>query len=495
MKKTFYFFSILLATGILSACHKNKNNASALDLVRDSIYLYSKEAYYWNDGLPDYGTFNPRGYSGSSDLDAVQKEVNAISQYKINPATNLPYEYSTSSPGTAKYSFIDNGQTSTSLGGTKADYGFAITAIANTDFRVRYVYPGSPAGNANMHRADQIITINTRSNLDISVTTDYNFVVNALGTSPLSMTLRRPDNTTYSVTLTSVTYTANPVLLYKVLDGGSGKKVGYVVFNTFTSPANATPKLDEAFNNFTANGVTDLVVDLRYNGGGYVSTSEYLANLIVPAAKSGGTMYSSYFNSTLQNNQEVLLKKQYARDANNNLYNYGQVDYSIAGNTVKFAKKGSLGVSRVFFIVTGSTASASELAINNLRPQMDVKLIGRTTYGKPVGFFAINISNYQLYVPEFETKNSAGQGGYYTGMLPGSTDYPGISDADDLTKDFGDPTEKLLAHALNYVTKGTYGNALQIQSTGNAATNGINRPLGPDGFNGMIFDKPATIKK
>ena len=496
MKRFFYFFSILFFTAILSACHKHKddNSTSRFDLTKDSIFLYAKEAYYWSDGLPDYATFNPRGYTGSTELDAVQQEVNKISQYKINPATNQPYEYSTSSPGSAKYSFIDNGQTSTSLGGTKADYGFAITARTATDFRVRYVYPGSPAGTAAMHRGDQIVTVNTRSNLDVTVTADYNFLVNALGTSPLSMTLKRADNTTYNVTLTSVAYTVNPVLLYKVIDQGNGKKVGYIVFNTFTSPTNATPKLDEAFSNFTAAGVTDLVVDLRYNGGGYVSTSEYLANLIVPAAKTGSTMYSSYFNTTLQTGKEVLLRNQFARDANNTLYNYGQIDYSVTGNTVNFAKKGSLNVGRVFFIVTGSTASASELAINNLRTQMDVKLIGRTSYGKPVGFFAINISNYQLYIPEFEAKNSAGQGGYYTGMAPGSTDYPGISDADDLTKDFGDPTEGLLAHALNYVKTGTYGTTLQVQSTGNSSTNLINRSLGQDGFNRMIFDKPLKTK-
>jgi hypothetical protein len=398
------------------------------------------------------------------------------------------------SGGQAKYSFIDGGQTSAVLGGTKADFGFAITAISNTDFRVRYVYSTGPAGVAGMHRGEQIVTINGRSNLDLSITADYNFVVNALNTSPMSITLKRADNSTYGVTLNTTSYTVNPVLLYKVFDLGGGKKVGYIVFNSFTAPANAQPKLDEAFNYFTTNGITDLVVDLRYNGGGYVSTSEYLANLIVPAAKNGTTMYNTFFNNTLQSGQEQLLKKQFFRDANNNLYNYGQVDYSVAGNAVKFSKKGSLAVGRVFFIVTGSTASASELAINNLRSQMDVKLIGTNSYGKPVGFFAININQYQLYVPEFETKNSANQGGYFTGMLPGSTDSPGFNDKDDLTKDFGDPTEGLLAHALNYVKLGTYGTALKVQSLdgGNSVTE---HAIGQDGFNGMILDKGLKIKK
>lgn len=501
MKKTFYF-SLMIIAGAFSACKKHKTvdpvgpdaPGSTIDLVRDSIFLYSKEAYYWADGLPDYATFQPRTIAGTTDLASVTTEVNMISQYKINPATSLPYEYVANSGGQAKYSFIDNGQTSTVLGGTKADFGFAITAISNTDFRVRYVYSTAAAGLAGMHRGEQIITINGRSNLDLSITADYNFVVDALGKSPMTMTLKRGDGTTYSVSLTSASYTVNPVLLYKVFDLGGGKKVGYIVYNSFTAPANSQPKLDEAFNYFTTNGVTDLVVDLRYNGGGYVSTSEYLANLIVPAAKNGTLMYNTFFNPTLQGGKEVLLKKQFFRDGNNNLVNYGQVDYSVAGNAVNFTKKGSLAISRVFFIVTSSTASASELAINNLKSQMDVKLIGTNSYGKPVGFFAININQYQLYVPQFETKNSANQGGYYTGMLPGSATYPGFADKDDLTKDFGDATEGLLAHALNYVKLGTYGTALKVQSLdgGNAVAE---RHIGPDGFNGMIMDKGLKVKK
>jgi C-terminal processing protease CtpA/Prc len=501
MKKIFYL-SIILLNCVLAACHKKPSDTpavgpdapgTALDLTKDSVYLYTKEDYYWADGLPDYSSFQPRNITGSTDLAALTTEVNYLSQYKINPATNLPYEYYSPSPGSAKYSFIDNGQTSTVLGGTKADFGFAITAISNTDLRVRYVYSGSAAGNANMHRGEKIITINGRSNLDISTSTDYNFVVAAISASPLTMTLQKADNSTYNVSLTSVSYTVNPVLLYKFFDQGNGKKVGYIVFNSFTAPANAQPQLDQAFNYFTSNGITDLVVDLRYNGGGYVSTSQYLANLIVPIAKNNTLMYNTYFNTTLASGQEQLLKKQFFRDGSGVLYNYGQVDYSVAGNAVNFTKAGSLNIGRVFFIVTGSTASASELAINNLRSQMNVQLIGRTSYGKPVGFFAINISNYQLYIPEFETKNSAGQGGYYTGMVPGSADYPGINDADDLTKDFGDPTEVLLAHALNYVKNGTYGAALKVQSiAGDNST--VNKSIGGDSFNGMILDKGLKIK-
>jgi len=504
MKRNFYFLILIVAVAAGACKKKHSEDApvvtgpdapgSTLDKIKDSVFLYAKETYYWNDGLPDYASFMPRNISGNTDLTALSNEVDVLSQYKINPATGLAYEYYQPAPGEAKYSFIDNGQTSTTLGGSKADFGFAITALSNADFRVRYVYPVSPAANANVHRGEQIVTVNGRSNLDLNVTADYNFLVSALGTSPLIMTLKKADNTTYSVTLNSAAYTANPVLTYKVFDQGSGKKVGYFVFNTFTSMTNAQPKIDEAFNYFTTNNITDLVVDLRYNGGGYIETAEYLSNLIVPSAKNNTLMYNTYFNSILTSGQAQLLKNQVYRSSNGTLYNYAQIDYTVASNAVNFSKKGTLNLNRVFFIVSGSTASASELTINNLRSQMDVKLIGRTTYGKPVGFFAININKYQLYMPEFETKNSANQGGYYTGMQPGSTNYPGISDADDLTHDFGDPNENLLKHALNYVTNGAYGVNLRIQGIAEGGQP-LNRNVGPEGFSGMIMDRDLKIKK
>src|SRR6201999_3418390 len=162
-------------------------------------------------------------------------------------------------------------------------------------------------------------------------------------------------------------------------------------------------------------------------------------------------MYNTYYNDILTSGKEVLLKNQWRKDpSSGDDYNYGQFDYSVAGNAVNFDKTNSnsnystaginLNIGRVFFIITGSTASASELTINNLRPVMDVQFVGETSYGKPVGFFDIDINKYQMYIPEFYTQNSAGQGGYYSGFTPGTADYPGFNDQDDVTKDFGDPT-------------------------------------------------------
>jgi len=501
---------------ILSSCSKKKDgdpdigpskNGSALDLMRDSVFLYAKEAYYWNDGLPDYATFKPRSFTGSNDLDALTKEVNAISQYKINPSTGKAYEYYSPSPGESKYSFIDEGQVSDELDGIQGDFGFAplYTQFDDNDLRIKYVYPGSPAGKAGIKRGDRVTTINGNSNISYdNGGPRTEFVVNAFFYSKnITLVLQRPDLTRFTVELAADKYTTNPVLTYKVFDTGNGRKVGYFVFNVFTSEKNAPPKLDQVFNYFSANGVTDLVVDLRYNGGGYVSTAEYLCNLIVPASKNNTMMYKTYYNNTLTTGRANLLANQVRRDPESGeLYNYAELlNYLAVNNTENFSKKGSLNnIGKVFFIVGSGTASASELTINNLLPVLDVKLIGSTTYGKPVGFFDIKINKYEMYIPEFETKNSLTQGGYYNGMTPGSAQYPGQLAGDDITHDFGDPEETLLKYALNYVKIGTFSMPQKVQSTGEITTLSLKesaaaaKALDPGKFSGMIFDKPLHKK-
>ena len=514
MKRLFYI-CLFVITGLAISCKKSdksdnsapSKNGSTLDLIRDSVFLYAQEDYYWYDALPTYAQFNPRGYTGSTDIAALTSEVNAISQFKINPATGVPYEYYAPDPGEAKYSFIDDGTVSTQLNGIRGDFGFAPLYNTTDDLRVKYVYPGSPADLAGIKRGYRITAINGNSSFpyDGPSGTNVQFVINAYAySSTIAMTLLKLDNTSINVTLTAISYSVNPVLTYKVFDQGDGHKVGYIVFNSFTSDAVADPQLNTAFNYFTANDVTDLVVDLRYNGGGYVSTAEYIDNLIVPSAKSGMLMYNTYFNTILTSGKAVLLANQIRVDpTTNQVYNYAQLDFSVAGNAVKFAKVGSLNVNQVFFIVTGSTASASELTINNLLPEMPVQLIGTTTYGKPVGFFDIDINKYQLYTPEFATMNSSNQGGYYTGMTPGVSPYPGVNDYDDVTRDFGDPAEGLLAHALNYVKTGTYAvQTPKVQSlTAPGArifsleqANEAAVQLDHHQFNGMVFNKALKRK-
>src|ERR1700712_5795100 len=117
MRKIFYL-TIVLSEGLIASCKKEHNTpTSYINLDKDSIYYYENEDYLWFDAIPAYNTFNPRSYTGSTDYAALGNEINAISQLKINPATGKPYEYYTNDPGEAKYSFIDDGTTTASLGG------------------------------------------------------------------------------------------------------------------------------------------------------------------------------------------------------------------------------------------------------------------------------------------------------------------------------------------------------------------------------------------
>lgn len=460
MKKNLLYF-LLLALAFTS-CKKDKDNnntttttADQLNLLKDSVYSYAKESYLWNDALPAASTFNPRQFTGSTDVNALQAEIDAFSQYKINPSTSRPYEYNTSSPGTSKYSYIDEGQAATSVGGTGGDAGFSVFYQSPTDLRIRYVYPNSPASVAGIARGYKVTAINgnTSINYDPNISNsandpNYVFVVNALSANSITLTLLKPDNTTMTATIARGTYTINPVIKYSVITTPTGKKVGYFAFSRFTTLANAQAKIDEAFNSFMAANVSELVVDLRYNGGGSVETSQYIANYIAPASKTGTVMFTETYNSNLQAGNHPMLSR---------IYRIATGEFSQANNTYNFVKKGTLNLSRTFFIVTGSTASASELLINNLQPALPngVQIIGRTSYGKPVGFFGIPVGRYDMYIAQFESRNSLGRADFYQGMVPG-TNFPGVLANDDVTKDFGDPAEGLLARAINFIEKGNY---------------------------------------
>ena len=194
-------------------------------------------------------------------------------------------------------------------------------------------------------------------------------------------------------------------------------------------------RMEGIFADFEQKQVEDLILDLRYNTGGYVETARYLANKLVPSAADGELMFSYEVNDYL---------KPYTQNASND-FDFRPVD---------FEKEGTLELKHLYILVTEQTASAAELLINVLRPHIDVTLIGDTdrTYGKPVGFFGTPIGDLELWVTSFKTLNSAGETDYWNG-LPFVTGKD-ISDANDyFFKDFGDTSpgtnsEDMLVTAL-----------------------------------------------
>ncbi|QIL40797.1 hypothetical protein G7074_16930 [Pedobacter sp. HDW13] len=480
------------------------------ELTKDSIFLYSKELYYWNTSLPTYEVFNPRSFGSN------EAELYALTQYSNDPTTGKPYEY-VSSSAEPKYSFFDytaatsgkTGALKADVNGSANDYGFSINYSTTDDLRVKYVYPNSPAAQQGLTRGCRITSVNGRTSLSYS-TANVSFLYNAiLGTNAsVSLVFTDLNNNTKSVVVSSASYTVNPILYTHVYTVGT-KKVGYIVFNSFTN--NATAGLNSAFANFATQGVSELVVDLRYNGGGYVSTATQIINLAAPIAQNGSIMFTSYYNSYLQNittaqrKASILAHQPLLDDAgklqtfttgvNGKYATYADLNYSStsADNIERFAKSGNLALSRIYFIVTGATASASELTINSLKPVMDVKLIGKTTYGKPVGFFPIRIDKLDMYIPEFETKNQAGAGGYYSGLTVDKDAY------EDYKKDWGNETETYLYYALAYANTGAF--PLTAPKTASLKTStlplssslsteeikSVDAHLDPNGFKGMIM--------
>ena len=470
--------TLLMSSIIMISCKKKdvsapNNPTSATptkeDLLRDSVYLYTKEVYLWQEVIPGYDQFNPRQYKGSTELASAEKVMTAIRNLQ-------PLD---------RFSFVTTREQSGGLQtGEDADFGFFIKAasidvVAPVDsvyWFVTYAYAQSSAGSAGVQRGWFISKINgTPIGYDQNSVNILNDIFFGTSTSA-NFEFKKPDGTASALTLNKTAFTANSVLYKNVYDAG-GKKVGYFVFNQFFGQPSRN-ELAQLFSYFQSQNINELVVDLRYNPGGSVETQDTLADLIAPLAANNQTMYRYIFNQTLQNNQHQLIR---------NKLGYGNIFTSTA-NTVKFEKAGNLNLSRIFVIVSGNSASASELLINNLKPYMDVKLIGDTTYGKPVGYFPIPIYNYDIYPISFKTVNSAGNAEFYTGFVPDKLM------ADGVDKNWGSTDEPCFAAALKYITTGSFRistNAeqqdLRLQASREAKF--FNRSLNENKFSGMFIEK------
>jgi C-terminal processing protease CtpA/Prc len=461
MKSTshlFYLFSVMLL--VAGACQDDDNTqqippGTRAEQTADSIFLYARELYRWYDALPAYTTVNPRQYvTGSDNLKNLQKELFALTQYAINPTTGLAYETSVL-PGQPKYSFLQyipdaspTGRASATPPGNSL-YGFGLeTAVLSTgELYIRQTLPGSPAATAGLHRGQHIIAINGEA-IDVQSNEDLEKIRKAWINPSLTITVHGQEQ---EIILSQASYTANPVSTYTLLDTPGGT-AGYLALNSFPPLATAQASLDNVFSDFATAGITHLIIDLRYNAGGYTETAEYLLGLLASTRLQGATLYTEHYNTLLQQRQAPILTQQRLLDANGNaiLYKgryatYADVDYSPGANTYTLTKHGALEtITDVTFITTAETASASELVIHALRPHLRVRQVGTTSYGKPVGFFPVTIDQYLLWMPTFNITNAAGDGNYYNGLPPD------IVASDDITHDFGNPQEASLATALSH---------------------------------------------
>lgn len=476
-KSKLIFLSLATLITVFS-CKKNNsdstNNPPAQgteeEKLMDSVYLYSQEVYFWNNVMPSYTQFNPRQYKGADELASGQNVMDAIRKLE----------------SLDRYSFVTTKEISDGIqSGESTDWGFFIKShsidkeepLDSVYWYVTYVYNQSTAGLNGVKRGWRIHKINgTTINYDQASIDVLNDIFFGTGSSA-NFEFLKPDNTTETLTLSKTNFQANSILYSNVIVSG-GKKIGYMVFNQFFG-APSRAELATAFTQFQSEGITDLVVDLRYNRGGSTQTQDTLSNLIAPLAANNQKMYTYEFNQQLQQGNFPLLKKKPG---------FESVSFAEGINTVNFKKAGSLNLNRVFFIVSGSTASASELTINNLHPYMDVKLIGDTTYGKPVGFFPISIYDFAIYPISFRTLNSVGNADYYSGFIPDKIETDGVD------KDWGDTDEPCLAEALKYITTGSFrlipdNGAAQLSRDAQRIMKPVQKRLEAKKFSGMFKEQ------
>lgn len=298
---------------------------------------------------------------------------------------------------------------------------------------------------------------------------EYSALDKALDSSPMALEVVKANGSTVTYNLTKSVFSSSPIYKSRIITADS-KKIGYLSYARFSNAQNSETALTNVINDFASNGVTDLIIDLRYNGGGYVSTAEHLINLLAPSTVSG-VMFTEYFNATMQAGQAKILTNQPLLDAageirysNGKMLTYADVNYAPSANITTFAKKGNLtNVGKIVFLVTRNTASASELVINSLKPFANVSLVGATTYGKPIGFFPITIENkYDVYFSLFETKNAIGEGGYYDGITPTVSASELVAGTSNyIMYDFGDVRDGLIKQALSIIAP----NAVTVNSS------------------------------
>jgi carboxyl-terminal processing protease len=339
------------------------------------------------------------------------------------------------------YQELINGLSGVSL---EAGYEFQLYRASSTSNNViaeiSYTKKNSPAALAGLKRGDVIQKINGREmTIDnfreiLSLREKQHTLTYISFDEGLNGFVSKPD-----VSLTPIQLAENPNFLDTIYTIGN-QKIGYVVYHFFAPGSGAgntsyDQEMDGIFANFKSNNINHLILDFRYNGGGYVSSAINLASLIAPGVSQNSIFSKTKYNSVVT--AAVPELKDAKTAFKSKTQNLGNI---LSGN-------------KVYILTSSRTASASELIINGLKPYMDIFLIGDKTTGKNVGSIAIedekNPSNkYGLLPIVSQSFNSLDQSDYSTGFVPNIT----LKESTERLQPLGDTNELLLRTAISQIT-------------------------------------------
>lgn len=415
---------------------------SAYKYVDDWIFEEMNIYYLWNDKLPK----NP-------DFSAKPDKFFESLLYKYNAATN---------PQGDKFSWIqeDYAELLGSLSGVSSDeIGFEYFFVAVNEARTQYyalvTYPkkGSDAYSKGIKRGRYIIAVDGK---DIT-NSNYRNLFSGTGFKTLSLAdfIYNDEEKEYQLTATeNVTiqmeknFAETPIFMDSVYTIDE-KKIGYMVYNFFATDKGDNShdydrKLMNTLSNIKNKGATEMVLDLRYNGGGRVSTAIALASALVKDRSTDNVLVTAEYNDLVHE----ALKKEEGADYNKDYF----VD-KVQGTNIEVP---ALNLPRLYVLVTGGSASASELIINGLKPYMDVVLIGETTYGKNVGSITIyekddpkNKWGMQPIIVRYA--NSKGESDFTAGFTP-DFKVDEFRALGNRFVEFGNTEDPLLSKAIEQIT-------------------------------------------
>lgn len=412
---------LLLSVLVLQACGDDDDpTVTEVDPVNNWILEVMDDFYLWTDQIPD----NPNLALEPEDL------FNSI----------------LFSGDRFSVIFRDFDELTNQLDGVvlEAGYELALVRESGTDNvigAITYVKDNSPAQSLGLRRGDIIRRINGQSmNID-----NLRTVVDGISQNHTIDYERFNFDTNQSEPfqqdITVIQLAENPNFLDTTYTTQNGKKVGYYVYNFFSQGVGSSTQyrdeMDQIFASFKAENVEEIILDLRYNGGGSVSSATNLASLIAPGVNSETVFFLNQWND--------LLQQEFENDP--------RFESSLRGSFLDKTENigNNLTAQRLFVLVGPGTASASELMINGLTPFMDVVIIGNTTVGKNVGSVPIEDTedpgnHYGLLPIVFRIANSLGQSDYADGFSPGAEFQ--VEDLQFPLRQLGDVREPLLAAAL-----------------------------------------------